>query len=110
METHLILSDSAKLNIVLETGLQVQDVEVLADVVHSNQNLAATIASGSYQSDGVVIAPRSMKTLSGVVNSYADNLTVRAAGVVLKEHRRRVLLSRETTLHVGSTRLLREAA
>ena len=110
VKTHVILSDSAKLNMVLESGLEIQDVEVVADVVRSNQNLTATIASGSYQSDGVVIAPRFRKTLSGVANSYANNLIVRAAGVVLKERRRRVLVSRETTLHVRFARLPREAA
>ncbi len=110
VETHLILSNGAKLNIARETSFSVRDVEVLADVVHSDQNLAATIASGSYPTDGMVIAPCSMKTLSGVVNSYADNLLVRAADVVLKEHRRLVLVPRETPLHVGHTRLLHEAA
>ena len=110
VETHLILSNGAKLNIARETSFSVRDVEVLADVVHSDQNLAATIASGSYPTDGMVIAPCSMKTLSGVVNSYADNLVVRAADVVLKEHRRLVLVPRETPLHVGHTRLLHQAA
>jgi len=110
VETHLILSKGAKLNLALETSFQVRDVEVLADVVHSDQNLAATIASGSYPTDGMVIAPCSMKTLSGVVHSYADNLLVRAADVVLKERRQLVLVPRETPLHVGHTRLLHEAA
>jgi len=110
METHLILSKGAKLNIAIETQWQVKDVEALADVVHSDQNLAATIASGSYPTDGMAIVPCSMKTLSGVVNSYADCLLVRAADVVLKEQRRLVLVPRETPLHVGHCRLLLEAA
>ena len=110
LETHLILSKGAKLNIAIETQWQVKDVEALADVVHSDQNLAATIASGSYPTDGMAIVPCSMKTLSGVVNSYADCLLVRAADVVLKEQRRLVLVPRETPLHVGHCRLLLEAA
>lgn len=110
LETHLILSKGAKLNMAIETQWQVKDVEALADVVHSDQNLAATIASGSYPTDGMAIVPCSMKTLSGVVNSYADSLLVRAADVVLKEQRRLVLVPRETPLHVGHCRLLLEAA
>ena len=110
LETHLILSKGAKLNISIETQWQVKQVEALADVVHSDQNLAATIASGSYLTDGMVIVPCSMKTLSGVVNSYAESLLVRAADVVLKERRQLVLVPRETPLHVGHCRLLLQAA
>jgi len=110
VETHLVMSNGAKLNVALETDWQVKAVEALADVVHSDQNLAATIASGSYATDGMIIAPCSMKTLSGVVNSYADNLVVRAADVVLKEQRRLVIVPRETPLHVGHCRLMYEAA
>jgi 4-hydroxy-3-polyprenylbenzoate decarboxylase len=110
VETHLVLSNGAKLNISLETDWALKDVEALADVVHSDQNLAATIASGSYTTDGMVIVPCSMKTLSGVVNSYADTLLVRAADVVLKEQRRLVLVPRETPLHTGHCRLLLEAS
>ena len=110
VESHLIISNGGKLNIALETEWQVKDVESLADVVHSDQNLAATIASGSYQTDGMVIVPCSMKTLSGVVNSYAESLIVRAADVVLKEQRRLALVPRETPLHAGHCRLMYEAA
>jgi 4-hydroxy-3-polyprenylbenzoate decarboxylase len=110
VESHLVISSGAKLNISLETDLSARDVEGLADVVYSDKDLAAAISSGSFRTDGMVIAPCSMKTLSGVVNSYADNLIVRAADVVLKEQRRLVLVPRESPLHVGHTRLLHEAA
>lgn len=109
IETHLVISKGGKLNIGFETAWDVKEVEALADIVHSDQNLAAVISSGSFQTGGMIIAPCSMKTLSGVVNSYADNLMVRAADVVLKERRRLVLVPRESPLHVGHTRLLHEA-
>jgi len=110
VETHLVMSDGAKLNIALETEWKTKDVEALADVVHSDRDLAATISSGSFRTDGMVVAPCSMKTMSGIVNSYAESLVIRAADVVLKEHRRLVLVPRETPLHVGHCKLLYEAA
>jgi 4-hydroxy-3-polyprenylbenzoate decarboxylase len=85
-------------------------VEDLADQVHSFGNQAASISSGSFRTDGMVIAPCSMKTLSGIVHSAADSLLVRAADVVLKEQRRLVLMPREVPLHVGHCKLLYEAA
>jgi 4-hydroxy-3-polyprenylbenzoate decarboxylase len=110
VETHLVISNGGKLNISLETDWDVKAVEALADEVHSDQNLAATIASGSFKTGGMVIVPCSMKTLSGVVNSYADTLLVRAADVVMKENRPLVLMPRETPLHTGHLRLLHEAS
>ena len=110
VETHLVMSRYARLNIEIETTHTQQEVEALADEVHSYSNKAASISSGSFKTDGMVIAPCSMKTLSGIANSFADNLLVRAADVVLKEQRRLVLMPREAPLHVGHCKLLYEVA
>jgi 4-hydroxy-3-polyprenylbenzoate decarboxylase len=110
VETHLVMSRYARLNIEIETTHDPQYVEELADHVHSFGNQAASISSGSFKTDGMVIAPCSMKTLSGIVHSAADSLLVRAADVVLKEQRRLVLMPREVPLHVGHCKLLYEAA
>ena len=110
VETHLIISNGAKLNISIETNWSVKEVEALAEVVHNDHNLAASVSSGSFKTDGMIVLPCSMKTLSGIVTSYADTLIVRAADVVLKEHRRLVIVPRETPLHVGHCKLLYEAA
>jgi 4-hydroxy-3-polyprenylbenzoate decarboxylase len=110
VETHLVVSQSGRLTIGLETEWSMEDVEVLADEVHSAGNLAAPISSGSFRADGMIVAPCSMKTLSAIVNSYSDNLVHRAADVMLKERRPLVLMPRESPLHVGHTRLLHEAA
>lgn len=110
IETHLVMSDTAKLNIAIETGWTAKEVKAMADEVHSNKDIAATIASGSFRSDGMIIAPCSIKTLSAVANCYADSLMVRAADVVLKERRRLVLVPRETPLHTGHCELLYKAS
>ncbi len=110
VETHLIMSPTARMNIALETDWAVKDVEALADTVHKTTDMAASIASGSFKTAGMIVAPCSIKTLSGVANSYADNLIVRAADVTLKEGRRLVLMPRETPLHAGHLRLMHEAA
>ena len=110
VETHLLMSPTAKMNAAIETDWDIAGIEALADVVHNVRDVAAAIASGSFKTDGMVVAPCSMKTLSAIVHSYADNLLVRAADVVLKERRRLVLMPRETPLHVGHCKLMYEAA
>lgn len=110
VETHLIISQGAKTNIAIETGFTPDEVMALADFSYSNSNLAATLSSGSYHTDGMMVMPCSIKTLSGIANSYAANLLVRAADVVLKESRKLVLVVRETPLHLGHLRLQVQAA
>ena len=109
-QTHLVMTAAAKLNVSLETDYVLSDVEQLADVVHRETDIAASIASGSFATQGMVVAPCSMKTLSAIAHSHADNLLVRAADVTLKQHRRLVLMPREAPLHVGHCRLLLAAA
>ena len=110
VETHVVMSDSARMNINLETDWSAKDVLALADHVYSNRDIAASIASGSFRTDGMIVAPCAIKTLSAVTNSYADSLIVRAADVVLKECRRLVLVPRETPLHTGHCELLYRAS
>ncbi|MES2258700.1 MAG: UbiX family flavin prenyltransferase [Pseudomonadota bacterium] len=104
VETHLVVSDAAVLTLQQETGLQRRAVEALADVVHKQHNIGAAIASGSFQSDGMIIAPCSMKTLASVAHGLSDNLVARAADVVLKERRRLVLMVRETPFNLAHLR------
>jgi flavin prenyltransferase len=110
IETHAILSDTAKKNILLETSFTVERVEKLAYTVHEIKNMASPISSGSFKTDGMVVVPCTIKTLSGVAHSYSDNLIVRAADVVLKERRRLILVVRETPLHKGHFELMRKVS
>lgn len=109
VETHLVLSRTAHRTIPIETDWTVADVEGLAHYVYKPGDLAAAISSGSFHTDGMIVAACSMKLLSAIAHSYADDLISRAADVTLKEQRRLVLMPRETPLHKGHCRLMLEA-
>jgi flavin prenyltransferase len=106
LETHLVLSPAARRTILLETAYSVEEVEAMATCVHRSSDIAASISSGSFRSSGMIVAPCSMKTVSGIATSYSDNLLLRAADVMLKDRRPLVLLVRETPMHLGHLRLL----
>ncbi|MEQ8194363.1 MAG: UbiX family flavin prenyltransferase [Rhodospirillales bacterium] len=109
VETHLIFSPAAAQTIAAETDLSLDDVRANADVVHSIKDIAASISSGSFKTEGILVAPCSIKTLSGIVNGFTDNLITRAADVCLKEGRKVVLMVRETPLHLGHLDLMSRA-
>jgi len=109
-ETHLIISDSGRRNIEIETEYAAGEVEAMADKVYEDRDVGAALASGSFLTCGMVVAPCTIKTLSGIANSYTNNLLVRAADVNLKEGRKLVLVVRETPLHKGHLRLMTMAA
>jgi 4-hydroxy-3-polyprenylbenzoate decarboxylase len=110
VETHLVLSPAAKATISQETTWKVSDVEALARVVHKPGDIGASIASGSFDTLGMIVAPCSIKTLSSIANSYDTDLMTRAADVQLKEGRPVLLMVRETPLHLGHLRLMTQAA
>jgi 4-hydroxy-3-polyprenylbenzoate decarboxylase len=110
VETHLIVSDSGKRTLGIETDLSMQEVQGLASVTHDWRDVGGAVASGSFLTEGMAVVPCSIKTLSAIVHSFNENLLVRAADVCLKEKRKLVLAVRETPLHLGHLRLLCSAA
>ncbi len=109
VEVHLIISDSGRATIAQELGPSLAEVRSLADVVHPFRELGASIASGSFRTEGMLVAPCSIRTLSAIATCATGDLVSRAADVVLKERRRLVLLVRETPLHAGHLRLMLQA-
>lgn len=108
--THLILSEAAGLNLSIETEYTLEQVRALAGVVYNNKDVGAAVASGSFRTRGMIVAPCTVKTLSAIANSFTYNLVVRAADVQLKEGRKLVLMVRETPLHKGHLELMARAA
>ena len=106
VETHLIVSDAAGEIIKHETDWSLEGVKALADVCYDINDIGASLASGTFKRDGMIIAPCSMKTVSALANSYTDNLITRAGDIALKERKRLVLMPRETPLHLGHLRNL----
>ena len=109
VETHLILSNAARKTIEYEMRRDPDGVAALAHTLHDERNIGASIASGTFVTGGMVVAPCSIKSLSAIANSYNDNLIARAADVCLKERRKLVLVVRETPLHRGHLRLMQQA-
>ncbi len=110
VETHLVITSAARLTITQETDWDPRDVEQLADVVYRPADIGAAIASGSFETAGMIVAPCSIKSLSAIAHSYTDDLLARAADVQLKEGRPVLLMVRETPLHSGHIKLLAQAA
>jgi 4-hydroxy-3-polyprenylbenzoate decarboxylase len=109
VEVHLVISPSAVRTLLAETDFTIEDVRKLGDVVHNHKNIGASIASGSFRTEGMVVVPCSVKSLSGIANCYDEDLIVRAADVCLKERRRLVLMLRETPFHAGHISLMEQA-
>ena len=106
IETHLVMSRSAEITLAYEMAMKVAEVHALADVVHPIQDIGAAIASGSFKTEGMIVAPCSIKSMSEIAAGTTGTLLTRAADVVLKERRRLVLLVRETPLHMGHLRTM----
>jgi 4-hydroxy-3-polyprenylbenzoate decarboxylase len=109
IETHLVMSDSAKITLASELDISLKEIEALATEVHNAKNIGATISSGSFRTMGMVVAPCSIRSLSEIASGTTTSLLTRAADVVLKERRRLVLMLRETPLHLGHLRSMTQA-
>ncbi len=101
IETHLIISESGEMNIRYETDRNVEDIKALANFSYDVKDVGAQLSSGSFQRDGMIIAPCTVKTMSALANSYTENLIIRAGDVTIKERKKLLLLLRETPLHIG---------
>ena len=104
IETHLVISKAGELIIKHETGRKIEDIRKLANFWYDIEDIGARISSGSFQRDGMIVAPCSVKTMSALANSYSENLIIRAGDVTLKERKKLVLMVRETPLHLGHIR------
>jgi len=104
VEVHLIISRAGEITIKYETGWGIDDIKALASFSYDISDVGARLASGSFRTDGMIVAPCTVKTMSALANSYTDNLLIRAGDVTLKERRKLVLLVRETPLHIGHLR------
>jgi 4-hydroxy-3-polyprenylbenzoate decarboxylase len=104
IETHLLISKAGEINITYETSWQIEDIKALADFSYDINDMGARLASGSFKSDGMIVIPCTIKTMSALANSYSDNLLTRAGDVALKERRKLILVVRETPLHLGHIR------
>ena len=110
VETHLVITEAAQETILIETSWKVEDIKSLAKVSYDIKNLGADISSGSFPSEGMAIIPCSIKSLSGIANSFNENHLIRTADVTLKERRKLVLVVRETPLHLGHIELMLRAS
>jgi 4-hydroxy-3-polyprenylbenzoate decarboxylase len=110
VETHLVITEAAERTILMETNWKLKDIKSLAKVSYDIKDLGGDIASGSFLSEGMVIIPCSIKSLSGIANSFNENLLIRAADVTLKERRKLILVVRETPLHLGHIELMLQAS
>ena len=110
VETHLVITEAAERTILIETNWKLKDIKSLAKVSYDIKDLGGDIASGSFLSEGMVIIPCSIKSLSGIANSFNENLLIRAADVTLKERRKLILVVRETPLHLGHIELMLQAS